>query len=100
MEQSPSIGATEDSRGILVGIEHEFFVFHANGEAPSYEISDAVFHRLFDRLDGEFILSATGNIFGLGCQSEFGPFSIKHEVSTHILEIAFPPVQNPSAFLG
>lgn len=84
---------------ILVGIEHEFFVFHANGEAPSYEISDVVFRRLFDLLGGAFVRSATDHIYGLEYQSEFGPLSIKHEVSTHILEIAFPPVENPAAFL-
>ncbi len=84
---------------MLVGIEHEFFVFHSNGEAPSYETCDAVFQELRELLGGELIPSSTENIYGFEYQSDFGPLSIKHEVSTHILEIAFPPVQNPSAFL-
>ena len=84
--------------GILVGIEHEFFLFHANGEAPSYDTADAVFQRLFELLGGEFIASSTGHIYGLEYQTEFGSLSLKHEASTHILEIAFPPVQNPAAF--
>lgn len=85
---------------ILVGIEQEFFVFHSNGEAPSYGTADAVFQRLFDLLGGEFIASSKGHIYGLEYQTEFGPLSIKHEVSTHILEMAFPPVRAPSAFRG
>ncbi|MEI6339802.1 MAG: hypothetical protein WCQ57_14675 [Verrucomicrobiota bacterium] len=76
--------------GILVGIEHEFFLFHSNGEALSYGTADAVFQRLFGLLGGEFIASSRGHIYGLEYQTESGPLSLKHEAGTHILEIAFP----------
>lgn len=83
---------------ILIGIEQEFFVFHSDGEAPGYDTADAVFLHLLDRLGGELIASWTGHIYGLKCWRESAPLAIKHEMSTHILEVAFPPVRTPAAF--
>lgn len=84
----------QSSENILIGIEHEFFIFQ-NGQAPSLPTMHAFYQRLCangysaSKEKAGFILEVRKNL-------KTGYVAINNDFCTHILEIAMPPLVTAS----
>ncbi len=88
-----------NSLNLKVGIEQEHFVFHKSGRPPNL-LETANFFKSLHAL-GYSPRPGHGTNEGLNANLDFsdGYISIKNDFCTHLVEVAFPPTNEPEKLL-
>lgn len=82
------------TKGRLFGVEHEVFI-SSNG-VPEISTIERLWKEAVSR--GGIPIAPGNEVLGVGFQTDFGLATVHNDFCTHIIEIAFPPVETDSEF--
>lgn len=82
----------------LFGVEHEQFVLHDDGSAPSHEEIDSLYRSLQSAGFRPSAVDREGRCLAVGRTTDWGELVVSTDCCTHILEFSFPPFAELSDF--